>query len=63
MEFPSNPSAGDTHTENGITYESSGHDDPSKNYWKRSKKSLYESFEQALADIETLKAKVAALES
>ena len=63
MAFPSNPSTGDTHTENGIVYKSSGYDDPSKNYWKRNKKSLYESFEQALADIEELKTKVAALES
>ena len=62
MAFPSNPSAGDTHTENGVEYKSSDYDDPTKNYWKRNKKSLYEAFEQALLDIEELKTKVAALE-
>ena len=56
MAFPSEPTAGDTHTENGIEYSYS-----KNNYWKRNRKSLHASFEQALKDIETLKAEVTAL--
>ncbi len=57
MAFPSDPTGGDTHTENGIEFRYSHN-----NYWKRNRKSLHTSFEQALIDIENLKAKVAALE-
>ncbi len=57
MAFPSDPTAGDTHTENGVDYSYS-----QNGYWKRNRKSLHSNFEQALIDIETLKTKVTALE-
>ena len=57
MAFPTDPTGGDTHTENGIEFRYSHN-----NYWKRNRKSLHANFEQALIDIENLKAKVAALE-
>lgn len=57
MAFPSDPTAGDTHTENGVEYSYS-----QNNYWKRNRKSLHASFEQALLDIEALKARVTTLE-
>ena len=56
MAFPTNPSAGDTHTENGVEYTYSKNE-----YWKRGRKSLHAAFEQALIDIETLKTEIAAL--
>ena len=56
MSFPTNPHAGDTHTEKGVEYSYSKND-----YWKRNRKSLHSAFEQALKDIETLKTEVAAL--
>lgn len=57
MTFPSDPTAGDTHTENGVEFIYS-----KNNYWKRNRKSLHASFEQALLDIEALKARVTTLE-
>ncbi len=57
MAFPSDPTAGDTHTENGVEYRYS-----QNNYWKRNRKNLHASFEQALLDIEALKTRVTTLE-
>ncbi len=57
MTFPSDPTAGDIHTENGVEYSYSQND-----YWKRNRKSLHANFEQALLDIEALKARVTTLE-
>ena len=63
MTFPTSPSDGDRHVEDGVTYFYKTHSDSNKNEWIRKPRDTERALSQALLDIADLKARVTTLES
>jgi len=63
MAFPSSPSDGDRHEEDGITYIYQAHTNNSKSEWIRREWCTERALRQALLDIADLKSRVTSLES
>ena len=63
MAFPSSPSDGDRHEEDGITYIYQSHTNNSKSEWIRKEWCTERALRQALLDIADLKSRVTSLES
>ena len=67
MAFPTNPSNGDIHVEDGefYVYDSSFQKQTTTGAWRRNESEVYyiDYLKQALVDIHNLKARVSALES
>lgn len=63
MAFPSSPSPGDRHEEDGVTYIYQSHTTPSKCEWVRREWCTERALRQALLDIADLKSRVTSLES
>ena len=63
MAFPSSPSNGDRHVEDGVTYIYNSHNTPSKSEWIRKERETERALRQALLDIADLKSRVTSLES
>ena len=63
MAFPSSPSNGDRHEENGVTYIYQSHTTNSKSEWIRRDWCTERALRQALLDIADLKSRVTSLES
>jgi len=63
MAFPSSPSNGDRHVEDGVTYIYNVHNTSSKSEWIRKEWCTERALKQALLDIADLKSRVTSLES
>ena len=63
MAFPSSPSDGDRHVEDGVTYIYQSHNTNSKSEWIRRDWCTERALRQVLLDIADLKSRVTSLES